>query len=479
MTEEPKNTSDSRVTWWMPVVFAALAGGMAWGIRGQYGHESGAMIAGLLVSLTLVYLLGSRISTPQAMRTVAWTTIAMGFGGSMTYGQTVGLTHDGPLVGNWAAASWGMLGLAIKGGIWIGFAGVFLGMGLSGVRYRYLNILFLMLGMIGVYFLGVALLNSPHDPAHGRLPLLYFSDHWRWEPGAELKPRPECWGGLLFALVLAGGYAGWWCKDRLARNMVLWGFLGGALGFPLGQSLQAFHAWNPTFFSEGPLARLDQYMNWWNMMETGFGTTMGGVLGLGLWLNRKKIVPMSTSEVGDLPPGVEWLLLAVHVPLLVWSEWFGGPVIDAVYDLGLMMALIPMVAVAGGRWWPFLQALPITLIPIAGKTVKSLIQGENAIDPALGWCVYFIIPILLVTVLAFWTASKREDASRTMGLVRRVLIVNTWVYFLLNYAYFRYPWPWVEWTGRTPNGIIFTACAIGLTVMALSVRRREADVEGG
>jgi hypothetical protein len=31
-------------------------------------------------------------------------------------------------------------------------------------------------------------------------------------------------------------------KDRLARNMALWGMLGGALGFPLGQSLQAINA---------------------------------------------------------------------------------------------------------------------------------------------------------------------------------------------------------------------------------------------
>jgi hypothetical protein len=42
------------LSWWRPVLFGALAGGMGWGIRGQYGHETGAMIAGLLVSLVLV-----------------------------------------------------------------------------------------------------------------------------------------------------------------------------------------------------------------------------------------------------------------------------------------------------------------------------------------------------------------------------------------------------------------------------------------
>ena len=35
---------------WKPILFTAMAGGTGWGIRGQYGHENGAMIAGALVS---------------------------------------------------------------------------------------------------------------------------------------------------------------------------------------------------------------------------------------------------------------------------------------------------------------------------------------------------------------------------------------------------------------------------------------------
>jgi hypothetical protein len=124
------------LSWWRPVLFGALAGGMGWGIRGQYGHETGAMIAGLLVSLVLVKICCPHAALLPAARAVAWTTIAIGFSGAMTYGQTIGLTQDPALVGNYAALRWGLLGLAIKGGIWIGFAGVFLGMGLGGVRYR-------------------------------------------------------------------------------------------------------------------------------------------------------------------------------------------------------------------------------------------------------------------------------------------------------------------------------------------------------
>ena len=36
------------VPWWLSMLLCGMAGGMGWGIHGQYGHESGAMMAGLL-----------------------------------------------------------------------------------------------------------------------------------------------------------------------------------------------------------------------------------------------------------------------------------------------------------------------------------------------------------------------------------------------------------------------------------------------
>jgi hypothetical protein len=268
---------------WLVMLTAAMAGGMGWGIRGQYGHETGAMIAGVLVSLVLVFLFCPRNASIHVIRAAALGTIAMGSGGSMTYGQTIGLTHDGPLIGNWASLRWGMLGLAIKGGVWIGFAGFFLGLGLGGKRYRPLEMLLLVIGMLIAAVVGWALLNSPHDPANHRLPWLYFSDHRHWEPGVELKHRPEIWGGLWCAL--AGGivYAALAKKDVLARNLALWGILGGALGFPLGQALQATNAWNPRFFSESFVEADEALIHEHHQQGTrqGLGDRKHHVLGVG------------------------------------------------------------------------------------------------------------------------------------------------------------------------------------------------------
>ena len=458
----------SEVPWWQPVLFTAMAGGLGWGIRGQYGHETGAMIAGVLVSLTLVFLLCPGVSTLQVVRAAALGTVAMGIGGTETYGVTLGLCQNPEVVGNWAALRWGLLGCLIKGGLWIGFAGLFLGIGLAGKRYSPLEMLVLGLAMIGASFVGSWLLNSPFDIEARSFSALNFSNIWYWAPDSESTPRREAWGGLLFAMLVGLAYTSGWKKDALARNMGLWGLLGGAIGFPLGECLQSYHSWNPDVFARGIWVRLDPFMNWWNHMETTFGFTMGAVLGLGLWLNRARIDVTPDPNEKTLPLPLEWALLTIHCYLLLHVQFVGG-VVEAFYDAGLILALLPFVCNIRGRIWPWFQLLPVTLLPIAAKTVRELVFEQNAIAPAGGWALYFAIPLLGSLLLGLRYASS--EVAR--GRLRVALLLNVWMYFWLNYAFFRYPWPWEDWTGRTPNGIVFAVFAIGLTIMVYSNRYRE------
>ena len=231
------------------------------------------------------------------------------------------LTHDTPLVGNWASLRWGMLGLAIKGGGWIGFSGFFLDLGLGGKRYRPFEMFLLIIGMLTAVVAGWWLFNSPHDPENKCLPLLDFSDHWKWEPGVELKHRPEIWGGLWYTLVTGILYATLVKKDVLARNLALWGTIGGSLGFPLGQALQATHAWNPDFFRESVIGPFTRNFNWWNIMETTFGTVMGAILGLGLWLNQRRIDISSEPDTSPLPRWLIGGLLGLHLCLLLLVDF--------------------------------------------------------------------------------------------------------------------------------------------------------------
>ena len=423
------------------------------------------MIAGLLVSLTLLVLLRPDGTPWQLARAVAIATLAMGLGGTMTYGQTVGLTHDGELIGHAAAWRWGMLGLAIKGGVWIGLAGAFLGLGLGGVRYRPGEMALLMVGLVGVFFVGTFLINSPFDPANKVLPTLYFSDHWHWEPDkVDMKPRPETWGGLWSVLIALVAYATVVKRDMLVWRMGFWGVLGGGLGFPIGQCVQSYRQWFPEAFQDGLLASISSHMNWWNMMETTYGAVMGAVLGLGLWLNRSRI-RFGEDDPKGLPVALAGVLLIAHITLLFLVEFRAIRMVDMFYDLGLIMVIIPMVLCVGWRTYPFLQVFVVTLIPIAGKTVRQLVVRGESIPALPGWSLYLILPLGIGLVAAIW--AMRLPATRDAGrqFVAGCLMITAWSYFWLNWAFFGYPWPWAEWTGRTPNGLIFTGCVIGLTVM--------------
>src|SRR5262249_7589374 len=153
---------------------------------------------------------------------------------------------------------WGMLGLFVKGGLWVGFGGAFLGMGLSTRRYRALEITLLFIAMTALMFAGMLLLNSPFNPEHRRLPPIYFSFTWAWLPNRpDPKPRFENWGGLLLALLGLIVYLGAVRRDRLARNLALAGLLCGGLGFTGGQSVQAYHAWHAEQFRQGWFAPVE------------------------------------------------------------------------------------------------------------------------------------------------------------------------------------------------------------------------------
>lgn len=410
------------IPWWAAVLFTAIAGGMGWGIRGQYGHETGAMIAGVLVSLTLVYLLCRHLDVITGVRAAALATVAMGIGGTETYGVTLGLTHNPEMVGNWGALGWGLLGCLIKGSLWIGFAGLFLGIGLGGKRYRPLELLALCIAMLVAWRLGAWLLNSPFDIEGRRLPAIHFSNFWHWFPESEVRPRREAWGGQLFAVALALAYCTWWKKDALARNMGLWGVLGGAVGFPLGQSFQAFHAWNRDLFKGGIWTNLDPHINWWNLMEATFGFTMGAALGLGLWLNRRRIADAPDRDQAGMPTPLELVMLSIHVYLLVHVQFIGGWV-AGIYDTGLFLAILPFVCNIRGRIWPWFMVTAVTLAPIASKTFKELVWQVEAIPLAPGFTVYIAIPLFAATVLAAAYAFESGATRRLFDLLVSALLI--------------------------------------------------------
>jgi hypothetical protein len=275
---------------------------------------------------------------------------------------------------------------------------------------------------------------------------------------------------LIFALIGGWNWAGWIRGDGLARRLALWGCLGGAVGFPLGQCLQSLHAWHPEWYRAGLWMRLDPVMNWWNWMETTFGTIMGGILGFGLWLNRDRIREHPPGPEADRSTGFrwEWVLLAVHLGLLLTAEFGSVRGVSGVYNHGLLLCVIPMACVVAGSRWPMMVLLPVTLAPIAGKTFVQLVLTERFTDPIVGGVCFLLIPMTLTIVLAAWSGSVERRSGPAAAPAARVLLTAAGLIYSLNFAFFHLPWPWAAWTYRTPNNLYFTVALLALSALAVS-----------
>jgi hypothetical protein len=258
-------------------------------------------------------------------------------------------------------------------------------------------------------------------------------------------------------------YVAVWKRDAMARNVGLFGVIFGGLGFATGQSAQAYHAWNVEWFEEGWFSAIEPYMNWWNTMETLFGAILGMGLGLGVWLNRTKLPPASEDDV-EIAPATEFVLLGGHVAALAAWNFMSFAALDGVADHALTMGLLPLALIVGGRYSPYLIALPIVAMPICGKTLREMSYYHAEISAAYGWAFLFIVPLILLTAAALWFARRGERGQNGQSFARWGLVIAGWLYFALNFVFFRLPWPWQGPTSRSPSAIVFEACLVILTL---------------
>jgi hypothetical protein len=214
------------------------------------------------------------------------------------------------------------------------------------------------------------------------------------------------------------------------------------------------------------------------MMETSFGFVMAAIVGLGCWVHRHAIGyytdPDNEAETTTLSPFIELVCVAFHVRVLVAWNFQSIALVDAFADRALTMIILPAICVMAGRFWPFLVTLPIVLLPIAGKTIRQLVFDEQSTPADVGWELYVAWPLAIASLMAMFFALRSKANGQNSWYVCVGLITTTWLYFGLNFAFFHVPWPWEEWNGRTPNGLIFLICSISLTWAAIRYRPRHA-----
>lgn len=227
-------------------LFIALFMGLAWALRGHFGHENGAAWAGAIGALAILVAVRREDWVNRLPVVISLGAIGWAVGGMMSYGRIIGYTR-GTDFGN---VFYGLLMLAVVGALY---------------------------GYIGGGLFGLGLETEPeHKPrwpaiitemtVGGLLAwgLLIYQFEWKMTP-----PRSELWAACFGAAVALAWYAH---RNRFYGSLRLAAYsaLGAGLGFACGDFVQTI----------GNATGL--HFNWWNVMEfiLGFGGGLGMIYGI-------------------------------------------------------------------------------------------------------------------------------------------------------------------------------------------------------
>jgi hypothetical protein len=397
-----------------PYLLPAVAMMLGWGLRGFIGGGPlGAMIPGAMVA-TAICLQHGR--SPAAVL-AAFGAVGVGFGGEMTYGQTVGF------IVNAETFWWGFLGLALKGAIWGALGGAMIALGMTP-RPR------LVLGAGAVIsaasWIGWKLINEPK--------LIYFSNRLD-------KPRPEIWAGFALAAVALAGFLAWRGLTQPALKLALAGFVGGGIGFGFGGAIQGL----------GRIFAPGLKLHWWKYMEFFFGFCFGWALA---WALRRVVWPADPEP--DAPPPPVWVEITAGAATAAALFWL--PDAWELRFAWLVVGSAVLVVVARYRWLAWQVAYTVTFAAAAFDLARywSLEYKRGAPEPAYAAAV--------IASLAFaWLVRRwRADHLRLLELLTWACVADATVKFAIH-----------------PSGVtnVVDHVAIAFLLMAAAVNwmaRREA-----
>lgn len=343
------------------ILFTALAVSYGWGMRGcVIGGEKGALLPGALLGLCLAFFMCDGEFSYLYLFFAAVGALSTFYGGTETYGQTLGFVLHPERDGYKNKFHIGILGVFLKGGLWFAIAAGMLSLligTLSGEYYSPIeySILFLLIPVFTL--VGPKIFNSPYDKENNRFPKIYFSLN-----------RAEEWGGnvlLTLAIIILSAVN----KDILTLGAVATGFLSGGIGFTVGLILyrlcnygtkkrQFFVKLNKMHMIEG-----------WKLMEHVFGAVAGGSLMLYFGLCSDKISQLlSKTDLSALPlSGEKDFLAGIAVTLMLFLSALQYPVRALLEKKGKRLSERTYEMLERPLW----SAFPLILIFMGSETAAA------------------------------------------------------------------------------------------------------------
>ncbi len=437
-----------RKLWWF-ILLPALAVWVGWGVRGQLGHWTGAMIPGALLGLALSFLLkGKQFSAGRAVGLAA---VGYGFGAAQTTLQTAGYlmasNHD-----HVVKLGISLPGLAIKGALWATFVGAGLGLAFAAYLYRRRDIVIGLLLLVVAFYAGWWVIDRPK--------LIYFS-----------IDRPEIWGGLLVGAIPLLAWVTVRGGTRIPLRLAGYAALAGGIGYPFAVSLAAAGI-NFTHIRQ----------DWWKLAETTFGACMGSGIALG------------TYRVQGLLPSLDAMKEPTTEPDA--REWYAilGAALAVAGTMALSQHVLPWIILGALLWcvafyspkagWQI--GVTMTFFGTAANLVDYWSREQKLGHGVLLWALAGFATLVVAWKVAGWSAEPQESGARKAFLfLLWAIVVLSYLISFVNRAVLHPPagavaaaggqWPyWVQMYHRVlvvEGG--FTVAAVALTWLVFRISNRQ------
>ena len=384
------------------ILTVSIALSYGWGMRGSLiGSERGAALPGALLGMFLALFSGSELIAEKFYFFAAAGAMSMTFGGTQTYGQTLGfIVHRGKPDYD---PKKGYIGVALKGGLWHGICGAVLGMMFSaagGQYYKPLTLAIFIVLIPVMQAIGEKIFNSPYKPKEGKFPKLYFSIDRREEWGGNAV---TLLGLLIFTLVN---------KDYYSFFFSLVGLAGGAAGFSIGMVLYDFMN-HPMKNGKYFFGSFNDKLSGWKTMELTFGA-VGGLFFAVYFVATKDTMLKERIDLieanggiwnplGGLSSTLAWISAALVIlvkPVELLEKKIGEHTIDFI-ERPFIFVVPMLLALLGSDLGAQLVAFSLIVYYAAEKTIFDRIDKFSKKTRPVVIVIFTLLTIASVVCQAF------------------------------------------------------------------------------
>ena len=368
---------------WAVLLLPGLAMSLGWGLRGQLGHSTGAMIPGALVALALCSLLPDKQFSRGMV--VGLGAIAFGYGATMTTQDTADLALRW-IFNPGSTLTMAYTGLAIKGALWALFGGILIGLAFAASHYRWSDVVLGMVFMVAAFPVGWRLINEPRP--------VYFS-----------VTRHEIYGGYLFAGIVLLLWLTFRGRTKIPLVLGLCAAVAGAIGLPVGAAVAGFGS-HTAYVGRG--------YDWWKVLETTFGAFMGVGLGIGTYWIKDKLPdanglkePVTKPLSRPLATGLglaicELFAILSHHRLTGWLI-FGSVLVCVIFYFPRHVG------------WHI--GITMTVYVNAVNIITYWHREEKIGNMAFLWIMVWLLTLCSSWLVAGWLKEEESDAAVTKGFV--------------------------------------------------------------